>query len=431
MSIEREGNRRLSRRVFLRGAAGSAAVALLAACGSSARPTKTPAPVPATTKESLPNDAAFQSAAVASPTAGSAPVIEAVSNDVVGALFAMTNNNPNAVVMYLRLGNGELDPVGSFRTGGVGIGDTSDGGALDSQGGLALSQNGNWLFAVNAGSGDISTFAVRGEGLQLTDRIGSRGPRPISVTVRGNLVYVLNYNRFAAGNGNITAFTLGSNGRLTPLANSARSLSTNGAVNPGQVLFSPGGNVLAVSEKATNRIVTYTVGNDGLANGPFSHGATGQTPFGLAFNSRGVLVSANAVNDAAGAGSASSYIVSSAGGASPVGGAVGSRQTATCWVAIDRNGNYAYFVNALGNSLSGFQIGGDGRLLPLNGGNPVARTDTKPFDIAISSDNRHLYVLNAGAGTISGYGLLQGGGLSYLGVTGRVLPIGANGLVVI
>src|SRR6476661_3063510 len=133
MQYGRGGIGSLSRRMFLRGAAGSAAVALLAACGSTAKPTETPVPIESTTKDALPADAAFQSAPVATATSGSAPITEAVSNDVVGLLFAMTNSNPNAVVMYLRLGNGKLDPVGSFRTGGVGIGDTSDGGALDSQ----------------------------------------------------------------------------------------------------------------------------------------------------------------------------------------------------------------------------------------------------------------------------------------------------------
>ncbi len=426
----REGIGTLSRRVFLRGAAGSAAVALLAACGGAPKPTEIPLPVNAAPPASLPADAALTSDATAAPAGGNTSAIESAGQG--GALFAMTNaNGPNAVIMYTRFANGNLSPVGSFRTGGTGIGETDDGAALDSQGSLALSQDGRLLFAVNAGSGDISTFTVTSQGLTLVDRIASRGPRPISVTVYGKVVYVLNYNRQAPGNGNITAFVIGTNNRLSPLPDSTRALSTNGAVNPGQVLFNPSGNLLAVSEKATNRILTYTLKSNGLANNPVSHAATGQTPFGLAFNSRGILVCANAVNDAEGSGSASAFAVSSSGTVNPIGGAVANRQTAPCWVAIDRSGEYAYFVNALSNSLSACRIDTGGRLTLLNGGNIAARTGEKPFDIAFSSDNRYVYVLNSGGGSINGYRVLPGGSLADLGVTRRVLPAGANGLAVL
>lgn len=433
MSLQGTGNTTvsiMSRRGFLRGVAGSAAVAVLAACGGAAKPTEASIPVVAAPPDPLPTDAAFKTVA-ASPSAGSLSERDG-TNDVSGALFAMTNaTNANAVVMYYRLNNGQISAVGSFRTGGTGLGETSDGAALDSQGSLALSDDGRLLFAVNAGSGDISTFTVASDGLTLVDRVASHGPRPLSVTVHGRLVYVLNYNRQTPGNGNITAFTIGNNNRLSPLPNSSRSLSSNGAVNPGQVLFNPSGNLLAVSEKATNKIVTYTVGSDGLASGPHAYAATGQTPFGLAFNARGVLLSANAVNDAANSGSVSAYAVSSSGTVTAIGGAVADRQTAPCWVTFDRSGQFAYLVNALSNSLTACRIDSDGRLSLLTPNQITAQTDTKPFDIAVSSDNRHLYVINSGAGTISGYRLLQNGGLDYLGVTGKVLPAGADGLVVI
>ena len=75
----------------------------------------------------------------------------------------------------------------------------------------------------------------------------------------------VNSNGVLSGNGNITGFSIGTNNRLTPLTNGTRALSSNGNVNPGQVLFNPAGNVLVVSEKETNRIVTYTVGSNGVA----------------------------------------------------------------------------------------------------------------------------------------------------------------------
>src|SRR5262245_53066852 len=70
-----------------------------------------------------------------------------------GALFVMTNEpSGNSILIFRILGNGRLMPAGSAATGGLGNGTTVD--ALQSQGGLVAS--GNLLFAVNAGSDEIS-----------------------------------------------------------------------------------------------------------------------------------------------------------------------------------------------------------------------------------------------------------------------------------
>ncbi|MFN8558217.1 MAG: beta-propeller fold lactonase family protein [Dehalococcoidia bacterium] len=73
-----------------------------------------------------------------------------------------------------------------------------------------LSANNQYLFAANAGSNDISVFAVQAGGLRLLDRMASGGVRPTSLTVAGDLLYVLN----AGGTGNITGFTGARQGRL-------------------------------------------------------------------------------------------------------------------------------------------------------------------------------------------------------------------------
>lgn len=43
----------------------------------------------------------------------------------------------------------------------------------------------------NAGSNEISIFAVKREGLQLIDTVDSEGLRPISLTVDRRIIYVL------------------------------------------------------------------------------------------------------------------------------------------------------------------------------------------------------------------------------------------------
>src|SRR5580700_10668214 len=70
---------------------------------------------------------------------------------------------------------------------------------LSSQGSLSLSQDKNWLFAVNAGSGTLSVFRLVDSSLILTDQVATEGAEPVSVSQNGNLVYVLN----AAGSSSV------------------------------------------------------------------------------------------------------------------------------------------------------------------------------------------------------------------------------------
>ena len=193
----------------------------------------------------------------------------AAAENAVGAVFALTNAaGSNAVVMWQRSSDGRLNSAGSFATGGAG-----NGAGLGSQGAVILSANHQLLFAVNAGSNDISAFRVGKGGLTLVDRVPSGGIRPTSLTVYKNLLYVLN----AGGSGNITGFTVANNGALHMIAGSSRALS-GGATNPAQVQFSPNGAILLVAERATQSISAYQVGADGLATGPVVNHSAGAVP---------------------------------------------------------------------------------------------------------------------------------------------------------
>jgi hypothetical protein len=74
------------------------------------------------------------------------------SQDAAGAAFAMTNSSKdNRIVEYRRAHDGTLTRAGSVSTGGLGIGVD-----LDTQGPLRLSADDHYLYAVNAGSDDVS-----------------------------------------------------------------------------------------------------------------------------------------------------------------------------------------------------------------------------------------------------------------------------------
>ena len=147
-----------------------------------------------------------------------------------------------------RTQDGALAPLGRYSTGGRGTGSPH----LASAGSVVLSDDGRWLLVVNAGSDELSLFAVQPDGLQLAGRTGSGGSKPTSVAVSGTLVYVLNN-----GTPSISGFRL-ADGKLTAIPESARKLSSADA-DPAQVSFTADGGVLIVTERGTESISSYLI----------------------------------------------------------------------------------------------------------------------------------------------------------------------------
>ena len=78
-----------------------------------------------------------------------------------------------------------------------------------------------------------------------------------SLNMRG-LVYALN----VGGSSNVVGFTVSANGQLRQIPNSIRFLTTNNSEGA-SVAFSPNGQFLAVTERATNNIDVFQVQSDG------------------------------------------------------------------------------------------------------------------------------------------------------------------------
>ncbi len=178
-----------------------------------------------------------------------------------GTVYTLTNSaGGNAVFAYSRASDGSLSLLGTYATGGTGT-----GAQLASQGSVTLSADGRWLATVDAGSSDVALFAVAPDGsLSRTSNVPAGGTDPISVTLHGPLVYVLD----AGGSGNIAGFVnLG--GHLVALPDSIRPLSGPASLtSPEEIAFSPDGRVLVVTEKGANELVTYRVGFLGIAGAP-------------------------------------------------------------------------------------------------------------------------------------------------------------------
>jgi 6-phosphogluconolactonase (cycloisomerase 2 family) len=280
--------------------------------------------------------------------------------------------------------------------------------------------------AVNAASNQISVLAVQPNGLRLTDTEGSGGERPISLTTRGDVVYVLN----AGGAGNIAGFQLSADGQLSPLAGSTQPLSNGGAgaaPGPAQVSFDPAGNTLVVTEKATNQILTYAVGANGVASAPVVHPSAGITPFGFAFGHQGTLVVSEAFGGGVNASAASSYDLHGTS-LQVVSASAATHQTAACWVAVTNNGKYAYTTNAGSGSVSGYRVGNNGSLtlLDANGQTGLTGAGSGPSDLTVSQDSHFLYVVAGGSHQLVTFEVQPDGSLTALGQAG--IPVGAVGV---
>ena len=319
----------------------------------------------------------------------------------------------NRVMVYRQDSDGSLSPVGSVSTGGNGT-----GAGLGSQGALALSRSNLWLLAVNAGSNDISVLKASKRGLTLLSKTPSGGTLPISVTISGRTVYVLN----SGTPNNITGFTLGKDGSLTPVANSTQALSTP-AAGPAQIQFDADGDVLAVTEKGTNLIDIFPVTN-GVAGPGVSTASHGLTPFGFAFGKHDRLFVTEAFGGAPNVSAVSSYDITAANALQVISGSVSSGQTAACWLTIDTAGKFAYASNTGSMNVSVLRIGHDGSLTPLPSLGPTPAGGT--IDSAFSGDGRFLNVLTGNAASIVTFRVKPDGSLQSIGTVSA--PPAAVGL---
>jgi 6-phosphogluconolactonase len=331
-----------------------------------------------------------------------------------GAVYVLTNQSTgNAVMVYQRAPDGTLSFSGKFSTGGEGAGTGAD--PLGSQGSLVLGRGHHFLYAANAGSNDVSVFALDGLNLHLIGRAASGGTMPVSIAVDGPLVYVLN----AGGTPNIAGFAFVPFIHwLLALPNSTRNLPGGTGSAPADVGFSPDGSVLMVTEKNTNQIDTFSVDDRGEASQPIANKSSGTTPFGLVFTHGGFALVVEA-----GTGALSSYEVDESGDLGTVTTSLSDGQTAACWVVVTDDSRFAYVANAGSNTISSYSVSRDGVLYLTN---PDAATTAAPLDMALSSDSRFLYVRN-GTNMISGFRVEEDGSLTPVGSVGGIPP-GSQGI---
>ena len=324
-------------------------------------------------------------------------------DDGTGGVYTLTNGAAgNAVIAFRRAADGSLTPAGTHPTGGLGTGGTID--PLVSQYALILSDDNRLLFAVNAGSDQVSAFRVgRDARLELASVAASGGDLPVSLAVHGNLLYVLN-----AGDNTLSALRAVPSGELVQIPNSTRPLAA-GAAGAAAVRFTPDGRYLVVAERVSARLEVFPVLPNGRLGDPVVTPSNGPAPFGFDVTPRNQPIVSEAANSAV-----SSYDLLSTGALAVATGSLGTQGRAACWLILTEDGGTGYVINAGTGTVTGVSVSASGALalLDANGITGETGTGSTPLDPDFSEGDEYLYVLEAGTGTIGAFAVSADGSLA-------------------
>jgi uncharacterized protein (TIGR03000 family) len=315
-----------------------------------------------------------------------------------GYVYTITNDpRRNSVAVFRQNADGSLTEVSGspFATGGKGL----TGGDIDEQGAIRVA--GAYVLAVNPGSNTVAVLRKTGDGkLMPVERspFPSGGSTPLSLSVHGDLVYVANQAApFARPSAvpNLAGFRLSTDGKLTPLTQSP--ITFPGGQGPAQVEFSPDGKLLAVTsgfqDEKTSRIHSYRVRADGtIQEAPASparpKGASGVVGFSWSPQNNRLFVS-----NFRGSAVVVFDVDRRTGRLKQIGAPYGDQEKAACWTAISADGKTLYVANFVSNSISVFDVAGDGKLTLL--GTTKRRGGTAPDtkDLEISKCGKYLYAI--------------------------------------
>ncbi len=315
------------------------------------------------------------------------------------AVYVQTNEaDSNRVLAFRRESDGSLTELGVHPTGGAGDGKPH----LTSQGSVVLTGDGAHLLVTNAGSGDISVFAIGADGLSLVETV-TTGSAPKSVAEHEGLVYVLN-----TGDPSLSGFRL--ERRLQPIVR--RELDAG--ADPAQVGFAPDGTALLVTDRAANALVQYAVDTTGALGEALVSPSAGPTPYGFAF-AGDTLVVTEAFGAEKGKAAASSYRID-AMGAMPLSKSVANGRSEICWAVVSNDGRYVFTTNFADGAVSRYAIGGDGSIT-LEDATAGLTEDGRPGlrDEDLSRDGRFLYAVDADAHQVFGWAV---------GTDGELRPVG-------
>jgi hypothetical protein len=367
-----------------------------------------------------------------------------VQNPYAGAVYAMTNaETTNSIVSYGRNADGTLTFISTTNSGGQGTGPTNvpsgPGGntfdPLASNYAVVMSEDNEFVFAVDAGSDEVSSFSVNDDySLTHVSTVSAGGTAPVGLATVNNMVYVLNSN---TGMGSLNGFTFdATTGALSAISGSDRALTGRATA----IRFAKNESQLVVAEVNTNRIHVFGVNGNTLSSAPTTYQyptptdpqRNVQNPFGLETVVQGgnqvVIIAEARVFDQSGTAgpqtsSVGTFTLASDGTLTPVSSDVRidtdgddtTGPTAACWVVANENGTEAFTTNTFGNSLSTFDITSSGE---ANLSQSAAFQETGAFEEDGLTDaavvGNYVYQMAAASGTIVSLAIQGNGALTEI-----------------
>lgn len=327
-----------------------------------------------------------------------------------GAVYTLTNAaDGNAVIAFRRAADGALSPIGTFPTGGRGVGGTID--PLVSQYAVVLDAGHDALFAVDAGSNTVTSFRVATNGtLERAGTIASGGDRPVSLAVHDDLLYVLNTT-----SNTLRGYRVTGRARLVALPGTDAALAP-GASGAAAVRFTPDGRSLVVTERVSNRLEVFPVRPNGRLGAPVVTAANAGASFGFDITRHNQPIVSETQ------GSLTSYALARSGTASPITASISTGGRAACWVILTADGRHAYSTNAGSDFVAGFAVDAAGRLTAITPGQGTGLSGAGATPIDLDQvGSRLLYTLEAGTGTIGTFAINADGTLTARPDT----PVGA------
>ena len=333
----------------------------------------------------------------------------------------------NSILAYSRAVDGTLTPLpGSpFLTNGKGINNPTAAklGPNDKDYPLLASRDKKRLYAVNSGSNTIAVFDVADDG-RLRHVAGSPFPSggrsPVSLTIAGNRLYVVNSNGDAdqlpnSDSPNYTGFTIGADGKLTPIPNS--TVPTIKGSFPSQVLASNDGTLLfgldflaPAVQPGVGSVHAFKINGDGTLTqppgSPYALPAGDKPPLPLGMNqhpSRNILYVGFVTRKQMGV-----YTFDAQTGALSFVRAVPNSGVEICWIRPTANGARIYTVNNIDDSVSFYDnadplqpVEKQHLLMKLpgplflndRGPDSFMQVTSTPYEPALSPDEKFLYVV--------------------------------------
>ena len=319
--------------------------------------------------------------------------------------FVYTNNNgtPNTVSAFSVGPGGTLTmvPGSPFLTGGGGGGEFY----ASNTAAATMTMRKRFLYVSNNGTNNISGFSINTTTGALTPVSGSPFATggsgifgiSLAVTPNGKFVYAGN-----AGSRNISAFSVGSNGALTAITGSPFFIGDS----PDGIKVSPNGKFLAVALPFSDSVAMFRIGSNGAltpVNSPFAQGGMGgsDAASSVDMSCKSNLLFAAIANSTETEVGVST--ISSSGALSPIAGSpfafVGGVNSSVG--ILSPNNQWLFVSNQDSSTITSLDVESNGNLAQVSG-SPFLNAGTHPSGMATNAEGSLLYVANDN-NTVTGF----------------------------